>query len=233
MPVWIKRLSSIALLSFFAVTGYWVSIVAQDATLFPIKTVKVEGVVQHINQNILSRAIAEDIQQSFFVLDVHSIQKQIQGMPWVEDVIVQRTWPYTLKLTITEQIPVAIWNWKGLVNGSGEQFKEEDLFSFANLPVLVGDDGHEKLLVKKLFELQKIFDVEALSIREIAMDQRYVWQLTLRNGIKVTLSDHTEEALVKQFIKAYKYNEISNHEKISTVDLRYQNGFSIKWTPGV
>jgi len=232
MLVWIKNFMALSLLSSFAIGLFWANQQLQDAAIFPIKKVKVEGAVRHVNQAMLAQALVRDIHQSFFSIDVHAIKQRVLQVPWVSNVEVYRVWPYTLRLVITEQVPVAIWNWAELVNASGERFQEDNLFEFADLPVLKGEDGDEKMLLDKLFMLQKRFNIESLKIREIVQASHFVWRLTLQNGIKIKVSEATQSHIVDQFVQAFQRQRLINQEKISFVDLRYQNGFSIRWASG-
>ena len=232
MWVWFKNWMALTLLTSLALGSVWVATWLQDPSLFPIKTVKVEGVVYHVNQAMLSTALIGNVSKNFFRIDVHAVKQRVLQVPWVADVTVQRVWPYALKLVLTEQVPVAIWNWTELVNARGERFQEDSLFEFADLPVLKGDYGDEQMLLNKLFALQKRFNINALKIREINRISHSIWRLKLQNGIKVTISDVTQNHVVDQFVRAFGSQHLVNQEKISLVDLRYENGFSVRWVSG-
>lgn len=57
-------------------------------------------------------------------LDLASAAEGIEGLPWVRDAVVERDWPGTLRLTVTEWVPVAVVALEG-----GEW-------------ALIADDGH-------------------------------------------------------------------------------------------
>jgi cell division protein FtsQ len=229
MSAWFKKIIGISILTSLFAGGFWVFHLLADPALFPIKVVKVEGEVRNVNQSMLAHVLEKELNQSFFFLNVQDVQEKVRSVPWVEGVVVQRIWPHTVKLDITEQVPVAIWNSNELISRQGQRFEENDLLRFASLPVLKAGKGFEQQVVDKYFKLKRMLDTEGMNIRELALDERLTWSVTLQNGIRMRLAKNTEDGLIEKFVRAYQLHQISDRELISIVDMRYRNGFSVRW----
>jgi cell division protein FtsQ len=72
----------------------------------------------------------------------------------------------------------------------------------------------------------KDFPVDIVEFRE---DTRGSWVLKLANGIKVKVGRQEHERRLRRFIVGYSNQLVGQVKKIDTVDLRYTNGFAVKW----
>jgi cell division protein FtsQ len=233
MSIGFKKIIAASLLASMLTGGVCLTNILSDPAVFPINRVKVEGDVKYVSQSMLSAALQKNLSQSFFSVDIQNIRQQVKSVPWVHDVVVRRVWPDAIVLDIKEQIPVAVWNNQSLINRDASQFDVSDLVKFSTLPALNSVAGFEAQVVEKYFALQAMMTSSELLIREITLDDSLFWSVTLANGIEIKLSDSTTDTTVMQFVNAFQKNQILNRSTISTVDLRYHNGFSVSWSLGV
>ena len=71
-----------------------------------------------------------------------------------------------------------------------------------------------------------------LDLRQVHLDARGAWEMTLSNGIDVRLGRRDVDGRAQLFLDVAA-NIISSREaEIEFVDMRYSNGFTIGWKNG-
>src|SRR5690606_27120896 len=113
-----RHTGTVSALAFFvAVGGYGMSVgghteyVAQSATSavgFAVEDLKVSGNVQTSEIEIFQQ-LGLDGSTSLISLDVEEVRKRLAEMPWVADVEVQKVYPKTVEVRLTEREPFGIW----------------------------------------------------------------------------------------------------------------------------
>lgn len=177
--------------------------------------------------------------------DVDSIQQEILRLPWIKQVSVRKQWPDRLIVNIVEFKPKFYWNEVFLLDDDGNLFNVPDEQIQENLPRLFGPIGKEKIILDNYRQLEAI--ANQLSKRDyqiyidIALaDERNAWQLLLKpcfkgvcannKDIKVTLGREYIGDRFKRFVRFFKniQADLPRNERISEVDLRYDNGIAVK-----
>lgn len=177
--------------------------------------------------------------------DVDSIQQEILRLPWIKQVSVRKQWPDRLIVNIVEFKPKFYWNEVFLLDDDGNLFNVPDEQIQENLPRLFGPIGKEKVILDNYRQLEAI--ANQLSKRDyqiyidIALaDERNAWQLLLKpcfkgvcannKDIKVTLGREYIGDRFKRFVRFFKniQADLPRNERISEVDLRYDNGIAVK-----
>jgi cell division protein FtsQ len=65
-------------------------------------------------------------QTNLLRLDVSEVEKKIAINPWISSVRVERDWPSTLVVRVSEHVPFALVNDQGAKNGSGMSYMDRD-----------------------------------------------------------------------------------------------------------
>ncbi len=197
-------------------------------SILPIKKIRAQGEFENVTEKMILDAIKNDVIGGYLKVNVHKLQAKIEQLAWVKVAAVKRVWPDSIVVTIKEQKAQAIWKNTGLLNELGEKFKPVKI-SELELPVL---SGPENLNVKVMNEY-KFFESQLnkidLSINEFNLDDRRAIYINLTNNIKISLGRSDYQLRLKRFITAYDLNLKKYSDKIEYVDMRYTNGFSIKW----
>jgi len=202
----------------------------KDPAKFPVKAVKVEASYQHVSRETLQRAVMPYVEErSFFDIDVNGLKHSLLQIPWVADVKVQRIWPKTLVIRVKEQHPVAQFGNKMLINAQGQLFSPPNDTFPANLPVLRGKEDKAAKLWQYYHEISAILAPLRLSIRELDLNDRQSFDLVLNNGTKLFLGHHQVLFRLQRFVKVYPQIFTSPSVQAESVDLRYENGLTIKW----
>jgi len=223
-----KKYSKVLLVSFFAGLALVGVFQINFDLILPIKKIRAQGEFANVSEKMILNAIANDVKGGYLWIDVHNLQDKIEKLAWVKIATVKRVWPDSIVVKITEQKAYAVWKNKGLLNELGEKFEPIEV-SKNDLPIL---SGPVDLNVKVMNEYKK-FEAQlneiGLSIHEINLDDRRAVYLQLSNEIKISLGRSKYQKRLNRFITAYKINLFKHSNKIDYVDMRYTNGFSIKW----
>lgn len=177
--------------------------------------------------------------------DVDSIQQEILRLPWIKQVSVRKQWPDRLIVNIVEFKPKFYWNEIFLLDDDGNLFNVPDEQIQENLPRLFGPIGKEKIILDNYRQLEAIANQLSKKDYQIYIDtaladERNAWQLLLKpcfkgvcannKDIKVTLGREYIGDRFKRFVRFFKniQADLPRNERISEVDLRYDNGIAVK-----
>ena len=113
------------------------------------------------------------------------------ALPWIDQARVARRWPSRISITVTEQVPAAIWGDSGLLNTRGELFVTEARHIPAELPRLSGPDEAPRKSRNAISRCATSLIPLGLDLRRVHLDARGSWEMTLYNGIEVRLGRRT------------------------------------------
>lgn len=218
------------LLALLVMMGYGISRLL-DPNVLPLRSVLVEGNFRHLDPQNLQKVVGEQVQGNFFSVDITGVQRQVEKMPWVDRVMVRRKWPDTLVIRIEEQQALARWSSGGLVNVRGEWFAAKMDPSLDSLPVLGGPEGSVPALTERYRAFSEQLGGMELGISQLVMNDRRSWQMKLDNGLELVLGRAEVEARLQRFERMYQRVIVEQLARIEGVDMRYTNGFAVRWKP--
>ena len=79
----------------------------------PISSIEISGPFQRVTALQIEEAISDEIDAGFIGADLDYIQKRIVALQWIDQARVARRWPSRISITVTEQVPAAIWGERG------------------------------------------------------------------------------------------------------------------------
>lgn len=202
-----------------------------DPQLLPIKSVQVQGTFTHITAPAVRAAIAPFLTGNFLTVDVRRVQQVVQTLPWVRRAEVRRAWPDAVHITVTEQVPVAKWGEDALVNDAGGIFSPPRATYPAGLPAVQGPEGSGEVVVAALQDMGAILAPLGLHINRLSLDERRAWSLELDNGMQVVLGRGNGYGRLLKFVRFYRRAFHDQAATVERVDLRYSNGFAVRWKP--
>jgi cell division protein FtsQ len=198
----------------------------------PIRSIEINGPFQRVSALQIEEAIAAELEDGFVSADLSGIQQRIVQLPWIDQATVARRWPSRLRITVTEQVPAAIWGERGLLNVRGELFVSETRHTPAELPRLSGPENRSADVAKRYLEIRERLIPAGLDLRRVHLDTRGAWDMTLHNGVEVRLGRRDVDARTELFLDIVA-DIITRHvADIDYVDMRYSNGFTIGWNNG-
>jgi cell division protein FtsQ len=198
----------------------------------PIATITIDGPFQRVSALQIEEAISHELGAGFFAANLHAIQDRIVALAWIDQASVARRWPATLEISVTEQIPAAVWGERGLLNTRGELFVSDARHVPAELPRLEGPDDLSAVVADRYLRMREKLLPTGLDLVLVRLDARGAWLLRLDNGIEIRLGKRDVEDREQLFLDVAANIIASREAEIEFVDMRYSNGFTIGWKAG-
>ena len=204
---------------------------ASSEEAVPVTSVVISGEMPYTNQQDIEQAIESINLGNFFTLDVNQVQRKVAQLSWVYSVSVRKKWPNELKIYVVDQTPIAYWNGDFLLNDQGLAFQADVERITEPLPAFYGPEGSEEIALENYSNLNQLLEFKELSIDELVLSERYSWQLTLNDGVKLNLGRENRVTRIQRFMDVYsqiKTNTKAN-QQVDYVDLRYDTGLAVGW----
>ena len=199
--------------------------------VLPLSKIEVQGELTHLTQKDIHAITARAITGNFFTVDLQKIHAVLRGLPWVRRVEIQRVWPGTLVIKIEEQQALARWDTNGLVNNHGERFLANLDELDDELPIFMGPPKYAASIAQHYQSFKRLLEPLELTPMHVLLTPRYGWRVRLDNGLVLELGRTDMEARLKKFVQASLDSGIPV-ESMAYADLRYANGFAVRFTKG-
>ena len=224
-------LAVIVLLAMACVGVAWVYLGMMTRDQWPIRWLEVNGSFERVSAEHVRASLAPLVSGSYFSVDLQEVRAAAARHPWVSDVVVQKHWPDTIDVDITEYEPIAHWTDGRLISTDGRAFRVPAGDGIQGLPWL---DSPEHALEQALGAWQafdRMLEPLGLEIERLRLDPRGAWYLTLSNGTRVDIGRGDAEARLQRLVKSWDGLVRDREMAPLGVDLRYTNGFAVRW-PG-
>jgi len=116
-----------------------------------------------------------------------------------------------------------------MVNRYGDVVSLATTDALSDLPVFNGPEGTAKILAKRYQLLSVPLAKMELAVVALTLSERRAWQVSLDNGIQLLFGRAMADTQLSRFANAYNSMPIEKLENIQSVDLRYTNGFAVRW----
>lgn len=199
----------------------------------PVTSLVVTGEMPYTSKQDVIAAIESVHLGNFFKVDVNAVQEKVQALPWVYSVSVRKQWPNELKVYVVDQKPVALWNGEFFLNEFGAAFQAEHSRLTHPLPAFFGPEGSELVALENYRDLNELLSFSSLAIDELVLSERYSWQLTLDDGVRLNLGREERVKRVQRFMDVYQNIKDKQEENklVDYIDLRYDTGVAVGWKP--
>lgn len=224
---WKKRIHFLLFLSLVSACVLFLN-QFKNPTYFPIKNVKVYGGA-HLNHEAMQHFLKPYVDRGFFNVNVEAIKDRLMQVAWVSDVSVQRVWPDQVNITVLEKNPIARWNHMSLLSEQGELFIPEEGIASLNLPDLIGPEGEQITVMNDYNQMNSLLKPLHFTITRLELTDDQTWNVTLSNGIKLTMGSKDILTHLTHFVKVYPKIIGSRADDVDYIDLRYSNGLAVKW----
>ena len=116
-----------------------------------------------------------------------------------------------------------------MVDVNGQRFRPPIVRQPGPWPQLAGPEGHEKTLIQTYGEIRALFEPVGLRLVQLRQDQRRAWRLTFDNGLEVHVGRDQFQQRLRRLAQLYPRILSAQIDRIAVVDLRYGNGFAVRW----
>lgn len=197
---------------------------------WPIRTLKVEAPYQHVSADQLRATVEPFLHKGFFATRLDRLQQAVVALPWVASAEARKVWPDTLVLRVRERQPVAHWNGDALIGRDGQVFSAPGGEALQGLPSLSGPDARESDVLAFYHQVSAPFAALGLKVTGVDLSGRDSWRLQLSDGAELVIGNVDPEQRLQRFLDTYpRLVHDGGGEHFSRVDLRYANGFAVRW----
>ena len=219
-----------ALLGVVVLGGVWVWRHTRSGERFAVRKIEFAG-AKHTPKADLDRETQRYVGLNLFQIDIERVQRDLRGLGWVRRIDIEKQVPDTLRIKITERIPVALANVKGslkYVDEEGVAFAElSPRVGDADLPLIAEAQGAELLrsvqLLTSLAErdpeiYSRISEVWPIPPRGFALFDRQLNAVVYANA----------EDISTKYRNLYALLRAENHPDIEYADLRFADRVIVK-----
>lgn len=201
---------------------------------FALTTLEVKTPVAHVTEAQIRLVAERKVRGTFFTVDLERVRESLEKLPWVREARVERRWPDTLVVSLTEHVPLARWNDAALVN------REGGVFAAAvsdKLPRLWGPEDASAEVVDAYLRHSQTLAPLGFRIAELRLSPRRAWRMRLDSGIEIALGRDRTDARLARFVELYPRvfapTRAADGTPVAavaphTIDLRYPDGFAIR-----
>ncbi len=207
---------------------------------FALRSIEVKTPVAHVTEAQIRLVAERQVRGTFFTVDLERVRNSLEKLPWVREARVERRWPDTLVVSLTEHEPFARWNDDALVSEAGEVFVAA---VSGKLPRLVGPEGSSTEVVVAYRRYKSTLAPLGLTIDELRLSPRRAWRMRLDSGMQLALGRVQTDARLARFVSLYPrlfgVQPAKDGQAAAApatplmVDLRYSDGFAVRMPNGV
>ncbi len=202
--------------------------VLRDPEIWPIRRVQLEGEIRFVDAEALKAVIAPQTGQSFFALDGDALAASLGAQPWVARIDVRRVYPDTLRVTVTEHVPFALWGDTEIVTEEGVRFTRRGDERLPPLPSLDGADGAEREVIGHFTAWRERVRARGLELDRLAQDARGAFTLGFSGGLVMRIGREEPESRLERALAAWP--QLGRFgQRVTVLDARYANGLAVQW----
>lgn len=202
-------------------------------TTMPIRSVSLTGELRYVDPQRIKQVLSDDVNQGFFSIDLARIKQRVESLTWVYQVSLRRIWPDRLQVNIEEQRPIARWGGSALINRYGDIFEANPDVYGLELPTIAGPAERSDDLIKAFGAADVQLYPLGLKLVALTEDERGDQRLLLASGVQLALGRAQRKQRLQRFVASYRNTIKPMIDDVASFDLRYANGFAVKWKSGL
>ncbi len=214
----------ILILSFTVLSTYFPNQLNNKSSyFFPIKNIEIEN-NKIIKKDDLIRDLKNLIGKNLLFINPDIVKLSILKFNFISSFKIKKIYPSTIRLIITEKIPVAIYN-DGKKNyyliKNGDLIDYTTLENYSNLPSVIGKEFNFKDMYHNLKNSKfPIEEIESFHYFEIGR-----WNINLKKNVILKLPEKKYNETLINFIKI---KDNKSFEKYKIFDYRIKNQLILK-----
>ena len=236
-----KHIGSAAALVFFVAVGANAVIVSGKGDLvrraafqlsgFAVEDIEISG-NSETSEIVVLQSLGLEGAYSLQGVDIQMARGQLLNLPWVADADIRKVYPSTLKISLKERVPYALWQQEDgrllMVERDGNIIGPLSAPKFRRLPLVLGQGGN--VAAKDVEGLMQEWPELSERVRAFKRVDERRWDLYLDNGMIVKLPETGSDAALVRLRTLEAERSILERE-IAAVDLRLDDRVAIQLTP--
>lgn len=222
----LARVASFAAVLALGAVLVWGLLAALDR---PIDTITLSGHFERVTPIKVEAALGDMTGVGFLSADLDRLRERVEDLPWVDEARVQRQWPAQIRIAITEQVPAARWQDRGLLNVRGDLFLPDTRHEYAELPALSGPADSQGLVARRYLDMRGPLVEAGHLLTGVRLDERGAWRIQLANGMEIRLGRQAVAERFERFLQIVVPILTASEDSARYVDMRYSRGFAIAW----
>ncbi len=198
---------------------------------FEVRNIFVEG-RHYVDRAGLKTLLNVSKGTPIFAVDIATLQEKVTQLTWVKYARIERRFPNTLYVHLTERTPLALWQRGGklaLVDREGVELTTRDLGRFSHLMIIVGQNAPQNAAaLLDILKAEPELNTRVEAAKWVG-DRR--WDVMLKNGITIRLPEEDMGAAIARLADAQATEKILDR-RIDTVDLRDAGRIIVQTEPG-
>lgn len=195
----------------------------------PVEHIAIKGQFILVDKNDIQVLVSSALKGDFMDINLLALKDAIEADPWVYKADLNRAWPSSLEIKITEQKPIARWSNDGFLNQYGELIYAQIDDRLHDKPVLNGASQNSDEMAKMYLDLSIELAKYQLKIKELTLNSQYSWSLVLKNGAKLVFGENDVIIKLSKFLYVYDNHLRTYFSTVKKIDLRYDNGLAVAW----
>jgi cell division protein FtsQ len=212
-----------------------VYLLSKDEPLFFLKNIKIEGVQQLQDRDIMGK-ITPFLKENLFKIDVTKMREAITSHPFVREVSIRRVYPFSIVIDVKEKKPSALW-----VNGSGDVFVlDENGEPYKGLTkgdikgmfiINAGERNDVKSVYREITGWASEGILRKETITEVAYTEGNITIFGLEEGVEIILGKEDQKGRLKKAIAVLE-DAKKRGLLIRCIDARFEKGAIIRERKG-
>lgn len=199
-----------------------------DSIWFPINTIKVEGQFRFVRKQYVESVVTPYLRQGFWGINLAHIGKELRDSGWIKKAHLERVWPDTILVKITEHEPELRLGDNTLVDKDGSLFTPSPVSIPDSIPLVRSDTGLTKDLLQQFKKISNILGRAQLKV--VQFDKgRTTLTLNTSKGLQLVASQKSFASELQRFVDVYPTIAKEKKTQIARIDLRYRHGMAVQW----
>lgn len=206
--------------------------ITQNA-FFPLRRVVLDRPLIYADGKMITDVVRDYGRVDLLQIKPRELAQHIQQLDWVLTAQVEKQWPDALKVNVVERLPILRWGNDDFLDSDTNHFHLPESPALAQLFPVSGPEGTEQTVLAMYRKLNPWLNQQGITMTRLTLDPRMNWHIGLDNTIDIVIGRDNLNERLKKLVVVYN-RIIKRYQKyIVSVDLRYQDGFSVRWKEGV
>lgn len=213
------------------ITSFVSSVEASTACLgFKLEDVVVEGRIRTDKAQILEVLVLKR-GKPLLSLNLSEAKAKLESLSWVKAARVERRFPDTLFIRISEKEPVALWQNQSktyLVDRDGQLVETKEAYKYKELLLVTGHQAPR--YVEKLITLLEKFPEIRARVTAATHLRSTRWDIKLDDKVEVRLPEKNAEHALAYLLELENHHHLMKRE-VMTIDMRLPEQLILRLTP--